>query len=218
MPVSLAQTTWLDVGCGSGDIAATIAPHVKSILGIDPEPWARWSEFQRIHPNLQFSNESVENLACPDNSTDVVICNQVYEHLNDPPRLLAEIYRVLKPGGYCYLAGPNVLFPIEPHTWWPFVHWLPRSWALKILRFCAPRAVSDAQAADYWSVKKWCQRFEIHNALPCILKHPEEILRKNTWMWKALSCVPSSVIEGVTWLSPGFVFVLRKPLQGKACV
>jgi ubiquinone/menaquinone biosynthesis C-methylase UbiE len=209
--VSLEKTAWLDIGCGSGDIAATIAPYVKSIIGIDPEPWARWFELQKVNPNLQFLSESIENLSCSDNSTDMVVCNQVYEHISNPQSLIAEIYRILKPGGYCYFAGPNLLFPIEPHIYLPFLHWLPRRWANNLLKFCGSSATLQANSACYWTLKRWLHLFEINNAVPYIIKHPYAYGR-TTWSWKILSCVPSFIIERLTWLSPSFVFVLRKPI------
>ena len=166
--VPLAQTTWLDIGCGSGGIAATIASQVKSIVGIDPDSWPRWAQFQRIHSNLQLLNESVDNLSYPDNSVDVIVCNQVYEHVSNQLYLIAEIYRILKPGGYCYFAGPNLLFPIEPHVFWPFVHWLPRQFAIKFMQVFGSKGILDARSTDYWTLKKRLQHFEIHNAIPYI--------------------------------------------------
>ncbi len=60
-----------------------------------------------------------------DESCDLVICAQVYEHVPDDRRLAEEVYRVLKPGGVVFFSGPNWLFPIEGHYHLPFLHWLP---------------------------------------------------------------------------------------------
>lgn len=79
--ISLSKTKWLDIGCGSGGIAANIAQHVESVVGIDPESWSRWADFEDQFANLQFQKESIESLSCADNSFDVIICNQVYEHV-----------------------------------------------------------------------------------------------------------------------------------------
>ena len=206
----LIQTTWLDIGCGSGGIAAAIAPQVKSIIGIDPDPWPRWTEFQKKQPNLQFLSESVGHLSCKDDSVDVIICNQVYEHVPDPQFLITEIYRILRPGGYCYFAGPNLFFPVEPHVYWPFVHWLPRKFSIKLMRLCGSTSILDAYSENYWTLNKWLHRFEINNAVPYILKHPEEYY-KTAWLWKMMSYIPYSTLHALTWLSPGFVFILRKP-------
>ena len=78
-----SRTRWLDIGCGCGDIAASIAPHVGHITGIDPSPWRRWPALRALHPNLEFiqgSFEAAEKIHPP----DVIVCNQVYEHVEDP--------------------------------------------------------------------------------------------------------------------------------------
>ncbi|MCK5877903.1 MAG: class I SAM-dependent methyltransferase [Candidatus Marithrix sp.] len=208
----LTQTTWLDIGCGSGGIAMNIAPQVKSIVGIDPEPWPRWTEFQAAHTNLYFVNESVENLSCNNNSVDVIICNQVYEHVPNPQHLINEIYRILKPGGYCYFAGPNLLFPIEPHVFWPFVHWLPRKFAVKLMRSCGSKGILDAYSTNYWTLKKWFSNFEIYNVIPHVIKNPGKYA-KTAWWWYIMSYIPSYVLHALTWIAPGFIFILRKPFD-----
>ncbi len=206
----IEQTDWLDIGCGSGGIPVAIAPSVNSITGVDPESWKRWKDFQEIHGNLKFINQPVENMQVEDNSMDVVICNQVYEHVPDPQFMIKEIYRILKPGGHCYFAGPNLLFPIEPHVFWPFVHWLPRSFAVKLMKAFGSKGILDAYSTDFWTLNKWLDDFEVVNALPYILKKPEKI-GKSQLIWKLISYVPERVINLLTALSPTFVFILQKP-------
>ncbi|WP_237269462.1 hypothetical protein [Pseudothauera hydrothermalis] len=41
-------------------------------MGLEPERWQRWENFQRQHPNLSFLQESVENLSLADAGKDVV--------------------------------------------------------------------------------------------------------------------------------------------------
>ncbi len=205
----MSKTVWLDIGCGSGGITYSIAPKVKSITGIDPESWVRWDTFQNNHDNLVFLNESVESLSCKDNSIDVVICNQVYEHVPDPIQLIHEIHRVLKPGGICYFAGPNLLFPIEPHVFWPFVHWLPRNIAVKIMKLFGSKKILDAYSADYWTLKRWLSAFEIKNALPYILKNPCQFSH-NGIIWNAISYFPEKLITSLSFLSPSFIFLIEK--------
>jgi len=211
----LSQTLWLDIGCGNGGIAAQIAPQVKFITGIDPAPWPDWTDFQSTHSNLQLLSETIETLSGAENSMDIILRNQVYEHVPNPQYLIEEIYRMLKPGGYCYFAGPNLLFPIEPHVFWPLVHWLPRPVAVKLMQICGSKQVLDAESTTYWTLKQWLHRFEVTNAVPFIIKHPEIYGRdswlKPFWLWQLLSYVPTSLLQAGTWLSPGLVFILKKP-------
>ncbi|MEK7991297.1 MAG: class I SAM-dependent methyltransferase [Thiotrichaceae bacterium] len=208
--ISFKESDWIDLGCGSGLIAIHIAPHVKSIYGIDPEAWERWKELAQQQTNLTFINESVEKLSCPDACADVVICNQVYEHVPNPQKLISEIERILKPGGYCYFAGPNLLFPIEPHVFWPFVHWLPRRVAVRLMRILGSKAILDAYSENYWTLQRWLENFKCYNAVPFILKNPTKY-QKNTIFWRVISFIPEKFLHYLTWLSPSFVFVLQKP-------
>ena len=204
-----ARGDWLDMGCGSGGIAAWLADHVDTITGVDPEPWERWRDFHESHPNLRFVNATAEASGLPDQSVDVVICNQVYEHVDDPQGLISEIRRVLRPGGYCYFAGPNLLFPIEPHVFWPFVHWLPRELARRLMKALGAENLVDANSKDYWTLKRWLGGFEITNAVPYIITNP--MLYGNVGLgWRLLARMPRRVFGTLTFLSPGFVFVLRK--------
>ena len=118
--LDLTTLSCVDIGCGSGGISRHLAPSFHSVCGVDPEPWPRWQEFMAQQSNLSFREESIESLGLADNSVDVVICNQVYEHVPNPEALIAQVFRILRPGGVCYFAGPNLLYPIEPHVHWPF--------------------------------------------------------------------------------------------------
>jgi 2-polyprenyl-3-methyl-5-hydroxy-6-metoxy-1,4-benzoquinol methylase len=201
-------TRWLDIGCGCGDIAATIAPHVGHITGIDPSPWQRWPALRALHPNLDFIQGDFQE-AGKIEAPDVIVCNQVYEHVEEPLRLIRLIHKILRPGGHVYFAGPNLLFPIEPHIFWPFVHWLPRRPAAYLMRAFRARYVMITHSATLWQLRRWFQGFEVTNALPLVLRHPEDYGRKGQ-LWRTLAALPAEVIEGLTAFSPGFIFVLRK--------
>jgi SAM-dependent methyltransferase len=210
-PGFLAEATAYDIGCGSGEIAFHLAAHVQSMTGLDPEPWTRWQEWQQQRPNLGYRVESAMNLSLPDDCADLVICNQVYEHVPDAVRLIQEIARIVKPGGYVYFAGPNLLFPIEPHVFWPFIHWLPRPLALRLMRLAGSQAILDAYSKDYWRLTGWLKtHFTVTNAVPYILHHPAAYGRHGR-VWQLLRHIPASLLHLSTWASPGFVFVLHKP-------
>lgn len=207
--VKLEQSNVLDIGCGSGGIAAHLAPRVESMTGMDPEPWPRWAEWLDAHPNLKFLQGSVESNNLKPHSFDVIICNQVYEHVPDPQALIQLIARLIKPEGIVYFAGPNLLFPIEPHVFWPFVHWIPRELAIKIMKAFRAKYIDylDAYSTHYWKLKSWLSpQFEIKNAIPFLIRETHPAIKDKKTL---TSHIPSSVLSILTPLTPGFVFLLK---------
>lgn len=212
----IGQGTWLDVGCGSGGIASALAPHVKQIVGVDPEPWPTWSALTEGQPNLSFlpAGFDGDQLPLPEGTADVVICNQVYEHVAHPAVLIRNIHRVLKPGGVCYFAGPNLLWPVEPHVFWPFVHWLPRRSAQRLMRALGSKRadVLDAYSATQWTLMGWFDSagFSVSNLLRARGAAGLALGR-----YKRLSLVAAALPDGIYRLlgpvAPGFVFLLTKP-------
>lgn len=96
--------TILDVGCGPGllDVRlAQVAPE-SSVTGVDVEP----DMVERARANaaglsgrVHFQLGDVADLPFPDGQFDLVFSTFSLHHWADPARGLAEIYRVLKPGG-----------------------------------------------------------------------------------------------------------------------
>lgn len=209
VPLDIRNTVWLDIGCGNGEIASTIALQVGSVTGVDPESWSCWNILLENNKNLFFLNEAVEKMSISSESVDFVICNQVYEHVENPIFLINEIYRVLKPGGYCYFAGPNFLFPVEPHVFLPFVHWLPRNFAVKLIYCLGGRDFLEANSLTYWRLRKILSKFKVINAVPYVVKNFDRYGRGGL-AWKFLSLIPEFFLEAFTWISPGFVFLCKK--------
>ncbi|MCH8059509.1 MAG: class I SAM-dependent methyltransferase [Proteobacteria bacterium] len=208
--LDLETLSCVDIGCGSGGISYHLAQSFKSVCGVDLEPWPRWQEFMAQQSNLSFREESIESLGLADDSVDVVICNQVYEHVPSPESLIAQVYRILRPGGICYFAGPNLLYPIEPHVHWPFIHWIPRRLALAIIETFAPDKILDAYSTTYWRLRHWLRAFTIVDAVPHLVKHRAGTSQPGN-VWRIFRPVPLAVLQALGFLSPGFVFLLTKP-------
>jgi SAM-dependent methyltransferase len=98
--------TVLDLGSGGGlDVllsARRVAPHGIA-YGLDASAemlaLAHANASQAQITNARFLHGRIENIPLPDNHVDVVISNCVINLSGDKPRVLAEAYRVLKPGG-----------------------------------------------------------------------------------------------------------------------
>jgi SAM-dependent methyltransferase len=102
----------LDVGCGTGTLALEVARRVGRAgraAGIDPSPEqiarAR-AKVARRHLPIEFQVGVIEQLAFPDQTFDAVLSTLMMHHLPAPLKRqgLAEIARVLKPGGRLVIA------------------------------------------------------------------------------------------------------------------
>jgi SAM-dependent methyltransferase len=129
------DTRWvLDVGCGIGTYVRKFRQYSTHAFGIDVDI-DRVSEGARSIPNLQVAQ--AEHLPFADGSFDVVVLNEVIEHVTDDARTIAESVRLLRPGGRVVIYAPNRLYPFETHGIYlgkryvfrliPFVNWLPDS-------------------------------------------------------------------------------------------
>ncbi len=102
----------LEVGCGLGHLLAWLVDSYQ-VYGADINPWAL-AESRRNVPQGSFLLLSAEELgAFQDGSFQIVISKHVVEHLPDPERSIAEMSRVLAPGGLLLLATPNLSSPMR---------------------------------------------------------------------------------------------------------
>ena len=93
----------LEVGCGTGAIARALVrwPGVGDVLGVDPSPilLRRARELSEGIENLSFQEGDGRQLPLGDASFDAVVLHRVLSHVPGPEDVLAEAFRVLRPGG-----------------------------------------------------------------------------------------------------------------------
>ncbi|MEO8172307.1 MAG: methyltransferase domain-containing protein [Sediminibacterium sp.] len=99
----------LDVGCGTG---LFMSPLIKwgctEMYGVDGPTDCADRAIKRGYKEVKFVNDlCVDRLPYDDNSFDLIVCKDVFEHLLDPVHSLKEINRVLKTGGHLLLHVPN---------------------------------------------------------------------------------------------------------------
>lgn len=133
-------TRVLDLGCGRGGILEELRPRAGWAAGIDPD-WASLADHRM--PDFPRACARAESLPFPDGAFDLVCCSWVLEHLPDPAKALAEVVRVLKPGGRFVFLTPNVLHPL---LW---INQLLRGTSRRLVGWLYGRAEADTFPALY---------------------------------------------------------------------
>lgn len=124
--IDLPNTMLLDVGSGGGILAEAFAELGMHVTGIDPSGPSVETARRHAHQQgltIDYSVGSGECLPFADASFDYVSCCDVLEHVQDVDAVLAEIGRVLKPGGLFFYDTIN-------RTWlsWLFLIKIAQDW------------------------------------------------------------------------------------------
>jgi ArsR family transcriptional regulator len=105
---ALADERWVvgDLGCGTGQVAAALAPFVARVVAVDRSGDMLQAARRRLRdlPNVQVRRGELEALPIADAELDAATLLLVLHHLPDPAAALAETRRVLKPGGRVVIA------------------------------------------------------------------------------------------------------------------
>ena len=115
--VGLKDKTVLDVGCGGGILAESMAVHGATVMGIDmgeaPLAVAKL-HLKESGLKIDYRHVSAEDLARErPGSFDVVTCMEMLEHVPDPSSTIAACAQLVKPGGRVFFSTINR----NPKSW-----------------------------------------------------------------------------------------------------
>ena len=146
---ALLDPAWTvgDLGCGSGQTTAALAPFVGQVIAVDESSAMLAAARKRVghHDNVELRGGQLEDLPLDDSALHVAVLSLVLHFVVDPPAVLAEAARVLRPRGVLLIVDMQ---PHEReeyratmgHVWLGFSA-EPRSGGLPAAGFAAPRIV-----------------------------------------------------------------------------
>jgi SAM-dependent methyltransferase len=101
----------LDIACGEGYGTNLLASHAASVVGVDVSADAiAHASHKYKRSGLRFLHGSATAIPLPDASVDLVVSFETLEHLHEHDQMLAEIRRVLRPGGRLIMSSPDKRF------------------------------------------------------------------------------------------------------------
>ena len=112
--LGLLDPTWTiaDLGCGTGNAAERLAPFVRTIIAVDQSEAMLDAARARLAAcaNIDFRLGDLERLPIEDGALDAAVIALVLHHLDAPSVALAEMGRILKPGGV------GLVIDMDAHT------------------------------------------------------------------------------------------------------
>jgi SAM-dependent methyltransferase len=114
----------LEIGSGAGSLLRRLRASGVDAVGVETSA-DRIEESRAVHGSLPIRQVSGTALPFPDRSFDVVLSFDVFEHIPDSDAHLAEVRRVLRPGGWYLLQTPNkwTNAVFETLRWRSFSRW-----------------------------------------------------------------------------------------------
>jgi SAM-dependent methyltransferase len=193
----------LDVGCGAGFVAEHLHQLGWDVIALDMADYRATSGFD-------FVLGRAETLPFPSETFSIVVSNQVIEHVVDAATHLREVRRVLAPGGLAYVATPNRLAVVEPHYKLPFLSCLPRGLADAYVQLLGRAERYDVFPLTRGRLLREAARagLECDDVTPWMVAETAAVERSP--LARIGSALPDSVLRWLSYLSPTFVFVMRR--------
>lgn len=207
--------TVVDVGCSVGFVCDSMRDRGAHAIGVDIDVPGLARASERFGNKVLFLCADGERLPLPDESADVIVFNHIYEHVVDPFKVMADMRRVLKPGGMMYLGLGNKLGIVEPHYKLPFLSYLPPS--------LADRYVKAFKRADFYherfltraGLKRLCRGLYVTEYTYALIAEADRFNARDV-VPPLVDKLPAQALVGLQPIIPTFVWVATKqPLSPK---
>lgn len=171
-----AKLKVLDVGCGKGGTVAWLIEQGFDAYGVDVSPEYIANGRAYLGPD-RLAVLDGERYPYPDDHFDIVISDQVFEHVADLDQLAREVARTTKPGGIGLHIFPAKWIFTEPHLGAPVVHWMPKG---PLRRRAIWLALRTSRAAPYfaeWTLADRVRIFSEYSEHETFYRRPRVIRR-----------------------------------------
>ncbi len=130
----------LDFGCGNGDFVQKLRQDGYNAYGCDLKfKQGKFADDLKKEGVISFINYAPYKLPYKDNEFDFIVSETVFEHVQNYEETIAELHRVLKPGGYSLHLFPAKYGIIESHVYVPFASVLQNYYYLLFWAFLGIR-------------------------------------------------------------------------------
>ncbi|MCW4028263.1 MAG: class I SAM-dependent methyltransferase [Candidatus Bathyarchaeota archaeon] len=176
---SLIIDKYLDIGSGTGNNTMIFGRNSRVIVSLDIKK-PKETALKKISSSHLLVGDG-SNMPFDSATFDLVSSFAVIEYMVDPKSFLKENFRVLKPGGCCVIQTPNLLFPIDLHTGFPGIFFVPT----KIRNFFLKNT-------QFW----WVRKIYLHS-LKRIVKHILELQPKAQLVIKKVNYSPILISQNI---------------------
>lgn len=212
LETGLQDLSCLDIGCSTGVMSRIFRTQFKQVVGFDingelVKEAGRSEKPEEISLLIADGGQA----PFPDESFDVIVCAQIYEHTVNQQSLAAEIWRLLRKGGICFFSGPNKLILVEEHYWLPFLSWLPQPLANAYMRLFKKGEEYDICPLNYWQLKELLGSFIIYDYTLKMITQPERFgLIKRSFLFDIFKHLPDWIKRLFLAWVPNFNWILVK--------
>jgi SAM-dependent methyltransferase len=203
----------LEIGTGAGVAAELLSKAVGPsgrVVAVDV------TDLRQVTGGYAFHLVEGTTLPVGDGEFDIVISSLVIEHVGGGDRAaqrehLAEIHRVLAPGGIAYMAFPNRWGVVEPHFGLPFLSWLPVRWRTPYLRLTGRGRVYDILPLAH---REAVEEFRAAGFRPVHCSHQAMramAAEENPWIGTRIALrAPRWLVRALRPVLPTYVFRLER--------
>ena len=208
----LDQLIALDLGASTSIMTEYFARHFKRVIALDVDDVGLKSgKRQAKVDNIDYVCSDGTNSGLKAGIVDVIICNQVYEHVEDQQGLAKEIERLLSSDGFCYFGAGNRFVLIEGHYFLPCLSWMPL-WASHIyLKLMGRKVKYDVYLLSLRNLRKLLNQFEMIDYTERLIADPvkfaaDDVIQPGSF----LSRMPRWLFRTIVYpILPAWVFIVR---------